>query len=598
MKNFSISQQILTEVNNFRTQKVRLVQGGGDKGGTIRYLKAQSDEYLFSQYQTIALIDLYWNSQFENGIRDNNGNRKLFLNTGKFRSEVSSKQLDLDTKNFRFIPDDYADPWLAYFLQKDFKEWAKDNDFGDMVNDCVDAFPRYGTVVLKKVEKTTKFLPLQNLICEQTADSLQTASHVIELHNDMRRWEIDEMEKEGDWDTTDLKMGYDDSITVYERYGYVPLKWYKEHIGKKETVEAGDENTFIDCVAIVACDLGSLKTAKKSEHVFFVEKIKERPYLEAHWARQHGRWLGIGVMEDQFENQRAKNMLVNILRRSLQWSSKRLWQSASADMAAKNLASDYKDGTVLEVGAQGELKEVNITSKNNPDVQGLLDQFEKNSDQKAFTYEVATGESLPSGTPFRLGVVLSEAANSYFNLKREKLGLFLNKAINEFQVPEFLKDMASEDKIIQFFSGEPGFDVVKEAAMQTVKTAAVNASLLSGNPAGNSVVEEALSLFEGVPVLPFLREKLAYKDAKHRYDLLSVDENIDIKQKLQTLQTLYQIFLQAGDPRAEKVLQKLSALGGETVDAFGKNPATMAQKTLGKGTPSPVAPDNAATPVG
>lgn len=586
MINFSIGTQIENEIRDFLNKKVRLASTQDLQNDAVRYGKTEPKGYYFNQAETLSLIDLYYNSKFESGPTDKNNQRKIFLNVGKFRSEVSSKQIELDTKNGKFFPTDYADPWAAIFMQKDFQDWAKDSYFGELLNDCVEKFPKYGSVVLKKVGKEIKFVPLQNLKNEQTAESLQTAKFVIEEHPDMSPWEMSEMEG---WNMEGLNLRFDQTMTVYERYGYVPLKWLKEI--NEEKIEEGDEYKFVS--AMVICGKKPSNSKQNAGwHVFFAQERAERPYWEAHWVKQHGRWLGLGVMEDLIENQEAKNIIVNLIRKKLHWAAKVIGMSANENMAAKNLVRDVKDGEVLEVGPQGEIKLLEFPNRNTSEFQQFLNEFEKNSDQKAFTYEVATGEQLNSGTPFRLGVLLSSATNSFFDGKRERLGLLLERVVNECLVPQFLMDMGNKDKVLSLFPSESGLDVVLEATMNFVRAEAARLSILSGQPVDATALIQAVSPFEAANALFFNRKANYYKNLGSSFIFQFTNEAVDTQSKLESLKSLFTLFAQRGDPRAEKVLQKIAAISGESLAQFG---APQMQQTTTPPSPTP-APAGAPVP--
>jgi hypothetical protein len=585
MQNFSIGFQIEKEINDFRTKKIRLASMAEGHEATIRYLGKDEGGYFFNQTDTLSIIDLYWNSQFENGPTDRLGQQKIFMNVGKFRTQVASKQIAIGTKDFKFYPEDYQSPWVSIFMQKDFKEWSKESYFANIINDCEDNFPKYGTIVLKKVSRELKFVPLQNLINEQTADSLETAAYVIEEHPSMSMWEVKTMKG---WNTTGLSMRFDETMDVHERYGYVPLKWLKE--ANSELPAEGDDTTYVDSLVICGKARDS-KNSKNNYHVFFAGQISSRPYREEHYDRQHGRWLGMGVMEDLVQNQKAKNIIVNLQRRSLHWSSKVIAQSANQDIAAKNLVKDVSDGEILEVGANGAITKVDLASRNQGEFQQVLNEWERNSDQKAFTYEVATGEGMPSGTPFRLGVILSNAVNSYFGKKKEKLGLFLKQAISDFLIPQFIKDMSNEDRVLAMFSDEAGFEILKKAAMDFVRSETMRISLLSGKAVDATMVEQAVQPFQEVQTLFFKLSKMTYQEAKFKFDFTVTGEEIDLKTRLDTLGTLYMSLLKGGDPRAEKVLERIATLSGESMAGFG-SPAPMggglpARTTPGGALPQP-----------
>lgn len=579
MTSFSIYGQIQKEIEDFKYTKIHIA--GIPEGEQARYLTTQTKGYQFSQYETLNLIDLYYNSKFETGNIDSEGQRKLFLNICAFRSDVASKMIDLDTKDFVFIPDDEGSKWGAYFISKEFKDWARQNYFGDFINELVENYPRYGTIVVKKVGKKLERIPLRKLMNQQDADSLQTATYVIETHEKMT---LNDMKKYPDWDTSGLDMEFGETTTVYERYGSVPRSYYEEYSGKKTQ---GDPDDAIDVLAVC-----TLKQDEKGNEdggsILFMEAIDERPYLEVHWKRQDGRWLGIGEVENQFENQISRNMLANLRRRALLWSSKKVFQSPD-DTIARNLVRDVKDGDVIRIMPNGNITQVDMASREVGEFQSAEQMWEQNSDQKSFTFEVATGEALPSGTPFRLGVVLANAVNSHFGLKREKLGLFLKKLVVEYVFDIFKKEN-SKAHTLTIFGDESGMAELKNVAIENEFNNQVWKAYLSNEPMPDPIalkqsIEQSYNakthMFIDIP-------DRFYDDIKHHIELVITGEEVDVASKIGTYTTLYQSLVQQGDPRAEQVLAKIASFTGENLDSSigKKQPAPPQQAQVAQHQPS------------
>lgn len=583
MVNFSLGKQIDKELDDFASAKIQIAAPKGE-GSSVRFGIKKNNGYYFNQGDTLTLLDLYYNSQFENGKKDKEGNQRIFLNVGKFRSDVASKQIDIDTKEFLFEPDDYADPWTAFFMQKDFREWVKDTDFPDLVNEVVDALPRYGTVVCKKIGNNIVFVPLQTIKNQQNARSLKEASYVIEEHEDMEFWEIMAMPN---WNKEGLSMKFGDKSCVYERYGYVPLSWYKAKKGL--TVQAGDEKQVIYVMAI-AMRVPKSTLNPDGWHVLYVNKT-ECPYREVHWSRQFGRWLGIGIIEDLLPNQIAKNIIVNLQRKSLQWAGKRIFQSTTTDMVAMNLVKDVPDGGVLEVGQGGTISRIDLGSRDGSEFNQFLSEFEQNADQRAFTYEASLMNMGGGATSFRIGALLTQVAQAYFDLKKEKVGLFFRTIIMEFKIPKFIQDMGDAERNVQMFSGEPGFEALKAASIEWVKGEAIRISLLNGHSVDPAKVADITSPFSVAHKLLYGLPKSAYKNAKYKFNLDITQEGIDLKGKLQTLQMLYQMWAARGDPRAESVAARMAALSGENIAVFGSPaPVNPQLPPPNAAAPTPVAP--------
>lgn len=570
MEGFSIFNQIKKELQEFKDEKIYIA--GTDNSENARYLLRENRGYFFSQYDTVNLIELYYNSKFETGAIDSEGQRKLFLNICAFRSDVASKMIDLDTKDFVFIPEDNSSKWGAWFIQKEFKDWARESYFGEFLNDLVESYPKYGTLVVKKVGKKLERVPLRTLVNQVDAKDLKTATHVIEVHQNMTK---QDMQKYKGWDIKDVILPFGQKTTVYERYGFVPAEFYYAQMNK--ACPESEKGTVMDCLTITT--LAQNKKGDPTGAILFCEQVKDRPYLEVHWKRQDGRWLGIGEVENQFENQISRNMIANLRRRALLWSSKKIFQSSDVDIA-KNLIKDVKDGDVMTIMPNGNITQIDMASREIGEFQSTEEIWEKNSDQKSFTYEVATGESLPSGTPFRLGVVLSNAVNSHFQMKREKLGLFLKKIVTEFVYPIFKKENSAAH-IITVFGTEDGITDLKKAAAELIFNTAVKDSLIQGVPImGDSVamkqqIEEQFKmqshLFIDIP-------DDFYDNVQHHVELTITGEEIDTASKIASYTTLYQSLVQSGDPRAPQILDKIMSLSGDTLESvIGILPPVPAQ---------------------
>lgn len=573
-KNFDIFGQIGKEIRDFKQDQIRIA--GSQNNEDARFLRKENKGYFYNQYETLNLIDLYYNSKFETGAIDSEGQRKLFLNICAFRADVASKMIDLDTKDFIFIPDEESSKWLSYFITKEFKSWARKNYFGELINEFVERFPKYGTVVSKKVGKEIVNVPLRNLINQQDAKDLQTASHVIEIHEKMS---LDEMQAFPDWNTEGLDLSFGETKTVYERYGTVPTPWFEKQTGTK--VASGKSTVE----AVVICTLTEKKGKKDNEYtgtILFCEQVKKRPFQEAHWKRQDGRWLGIGEVENLFENQISRNMLANMRRRALLWSSKKIFQSPD-ESVSKNLIRDVKDGEVLRIMPNGNITQVDMATRSIGEFQAAEQVWEENSNQKAFTYDAATGQTPPSGTPFRLQVMVSNAVASHFDLKREKLGMFFKRMIVE-NVYDIFKKENSKAHTVAVFGTEEGMDNLRKV-YSTVEF-------------NSRIYQWALSDSNDIPNFELLKQAIdeehkektglfveipdnAYDQAKNHVELTITGEEINTEAEIGTLTTIYQSMVASGDPRAEQVLSRIMSLTGKTLEAtIGAKPQQQPQQQL------------------
>jgi len=582
---FNIYAQIHKELDDFFTEKIKIA-GTKQEGESVRYLSKQSKNYEFSQWETINLIDLYYNSKFESGALDSENQRKIFLNICRFRADVASKQIDLDVKNFNYVPTDGGSKSAIFgcdFMSREFRDWAKENYFGEYLNTNVEKFPRYGWVVSRKIKGGVEDVPLQILRNQQDAECLNKASFVILEHAKMTRSEMEDMPA---WKTDELKIKGNETADVFERYGKVPRALLNEFKGMP--VSNDDWDDWVEAVAI--CTAEKNTEGKYNGNILYLEESDRDEFEEERWARQHGRLMGIGEIENQIENQVGANIAFNLFRRQLLWSSKKIFQSMD-DGIAKNLVRDVKDGTVLQVGVNGQITQVDMGNRALADFNAFNAILEKNSDQKSFTYEVATGESLPSGTPFRLGVVLSNAVNSHFDLKREKLGLFMKRVVEKFVEPEF-KKAVNREHILSLFSDEEGFEALKQIVRIDNENRIIKDELLAGRMPNIDKIKQDVEreLNSSRFISAHLNEEF-YDSFESRLTLTITGEEIDLPKKIETLTNLYTQLAQRQDPRADKILKRILAYAGENFDVLvGIEPAQQQIPQQQQAIPSPVQP--------
>lgn len=560
-KEFDIYSQLQDELSDFE-ENITIASTKKEKKDQVRNAKKQDSGYQFNQRDVLNKIDLYTNDTFVSGQEDNQGRRKLFLNIISFRVDVATKQTDLDVKDFLFIPEDNGSVWGSYIMGREFKDWAMDNDFSDLINDLNEDRNKYGTAVLKDTSDGLERICVTKLINEQQAESLETADYVIEPHE----MDYDELREFPDWDLSGLNIEFGQEVKIYERYGKVPRSFFLKQKNRADEIEEEDYIRGVDTMAIIAED----STDKgKDGRLLFIEKVNERPYMETHFEKVEGRWLGKGVAEKQFENQMAANMTANMQRRSLDFSSKKIFQTTDSNIA-DNLLTRVQDGQVLEL-EDGEIAQVNTSSQSLPDFQQHQQTWKQNSDKKAFTFEAATGESMPSGTPFRLGAILSKSVNSHFNRKREELGNFFRNVTRDFILPTFKKDKRKKHTMT-FFAGEAGVsklaqEIAEQEAQKRIKEELLKGNLLDPRQAKQEVREELLSQDEIFMEIP----DGFFDKIKAKTDIVLTGESENVSSRISTLKTNFQLLQKQGDPRAQKVLEKINALAGENMSVIAGN---------------------------
>lgn len=564
----NIYSKIDKAVEFFDTQTVNVI-GDTDKGTGV---------YAFSQKQLLVDIDMAINSIYKGGNYDKQGHRKLYLNKVRFYLSVANKNTDIDTGNLVLSPADYGDSnvWSVWFLNRQFRRWIKDEGFASIINEAINDFNQYGSFVLKQVGRDINRVPLRNLKNDQTSKTLmlgiQGGTPLIEEHN------YSYMQMAEYKDTWTIGDYFEGKRKIYESYLYVSRKDYletKKSLDEEYSeVNYSDDKSYDNDMIMVMCIYqpesmdSKYKCGKK---VLFIEEVKEIPYTECHDDKQDNRWIGRGEVEKQLENQLASNLSVNLRLKSMKKASVDIYQT-QGDSVAKNLITTVDDGEVLQVGLGGTISRIDNTSRAQADYTGNDQVWDDNSQKQAFSFESATGEGFSSGTPFRLGAMLSNSVMGYFDLKKEKIGLslidmFFSKLLTVFQ-------KSAKDDLVAISQSEAGFNNIKNLFIEMYT--GQNYADLALNPKYfemesvptkeqiQQIVELQLSkspyLFIDVP-------KEIYKYAKANINFEITGEGVSPGDS-ESLTTLYTAMVQSGDPRATQLLDVILASKGKNLAAI------------------------------
>lgn len=279
------------------------------------------------------------------------------------------------------------------------------------------------------------------------------------------------------------------------------------------------------------------------------------------------------------------------------YGSKKIWQTAS-QMVKSNLVKEVADGAVLEVGQNGELKQVDMSTRSLPDFNADDQLWEQNSNQRGFTFEAATGESMPSGTPFRLGVLLSDAVSTHFQQMKEKFGLFLIRSYFNQVIPIFKKD--TKEHTIQILGSEEGAEHFIECLRSHYVWTEFKDMLLKGNvPDVEKINNGAMQYLKSIKYHFVDVMRGYYDDAKFHMELDITGQAIDTKTELETMKTVFQTVGSnpgiLADPNMMRLLELMVSRTGKTMKEWVGNIKPVAP-AVPPGTPVAPGQGNAQTP--
>ena len=523
--------------------------------------------YYYSQRLTLEAVDLACASKYRTGEIDSEGKVKTFLNIVNFHADVSINQIGVNTSNYILEPTNNDLRWAVFFMDKKFKEWSDENSYDDIIDELTDDYARKGSCVVKKIKNGVERVPLRTLRNSIKAKSLEWAARnggYVVIENEMS---YNMMKRYPNWKITGLDKTK--TYNVFERYALIPRAVLNNFKG----IEVKDEDweDLICCQQILVPDTASFKHSNKdnsSGTIAFIEEIVDEigefPLEEAHYRKIDGRWLGEGEVEKQLQNQISRNFTANMRRRGILWGAKKIFQSTDDDVA-KNLLIEVKDGAVLKVKQNGAVTQVNTASQHAGDYVADDNAVKENSQQISFSFDVASGGTMPSNTPFRLGAILEAAVSKYFKRKQDTLSNFLKRSFFDQLVPIFQKQMREKHTLRYSVSDEQYEDALKGMA-DVHANDIITREWLKSNFVTREFVQTKVE--EELRKSPYIFWDIPDGFYKNIHCVMRLNINEPIGADIETLTSLYQSMMQKGDPRADRVLKAILSKKGQNIDAI------------------------------
>lgn len=392
--------------------------------------------YIFNQIEALKMIERLYNSKFKTGAYDPQGFRKFFYNIVKPTCDIATKFIDLDTRDILLTPEHSNDELRVFLMQRRLKQWLKDADFGITLNELTQVLPKDGHFVLKKSKDGWKLVPLLNIRNNPAAKGLVTGDFA-ELYS-MNHQEMLEM----NWMPSELlQRGEMEEYVIYDCFTRNAKGWKREvkaDLWSKKRAGGGMVRSVESEVNYQGNDwLGSI--------VVFEEQVKKHNYRELKWEDVPGRAMGRGYVEYLEDNQIARNETENLERKSHAFHSTPLLQTRDEEIAGKNVLN-YQPGDILR--AASEISPIANEARNLPQFQETRQNWDSNTERKTFTSDITTGASLPSRTPLGVANLQASLATSFFERKREEIGLFLKRLLLDDIIPNFKSDTALEHTMV------------------------------------------------------------------------------------------------------------------------------------------------------
>lgn len=522
------------------------------------------DGFSFNHFATLNKIYLYQNNQYASGNYDSKGNRKWFFPLHEHRCYNFDKNLDIDLANILLVSrkrDDEFRNWLAHNI---IYQELKKISFSTKINEIVQAYSRIGNVVVKQDDDNIfRQVDLRNLYfadysVESLEDTLTIEKHTYSQSDLLAMkgvWNNVEQaitlcaikDKPKNSDTPATKTGeyIEPYYEIFETYGEMPESFIKKD---------GDPSKYKKYQHI--CAIGENGV---SVDLFQSEWNKKKPYKELHLGAYKGTWLRDGVISLLFDLQERYNEVNNQISNSMRLS-KKLYTTSKKEKLLQNAMVDLDDGDVIE----GDLQRVDDTEINMSAWNAERAFINKAADDICNSYEILTGDSMPSNMPYRLGALVNSNANKLFDFLREKLSIFLTEILSEWADKNLRKALKSKEftKIInkpEYIAAYNKYMVDWELAKFLTK-AAENGEIVFYEDIQNlkPIIEQSIvqNKKKEMPIPQGL-----FDDFQYDFDIVISGENYNKQSVMETGSNLLQV-LGANSPASKSIINKLTTLAG------------------------------------
>lgn len=535
----------------------------------------------FNFYENIRKIEFFTNSKYMSGQKDRRGKLKPFYNIINFRVNIATRATDLDTKDIQIVSDEPQYNGLSFLLQKEVSNWMKDVNYAKLLNEMGYIRAKYGGVMLKKYiceeggedQIKLEIVDWRNTTC----DPVNPTNWVIERH-----WMSagDLYKKIGVWGGVETAIelankAKDGRLEIYESYACMP---------------DGDDYKYQTHIVFFN---------KKKVEILFHEKHNEDKYKYLPWETVSGR-MGRGVVEDGFEAQQWVNDAIIKEKEAMELGSKLIFKSTDHKIQ-NNILTDLDNGQILKITQGTDLSLVNTITNALPEFSNLVKAWDEQYERISSTFSAITGETMPSGTPFRAVAIQNQEATSMFDYRREEMGIFQVEIFTDWIIPFLLKRFNRKHILASEFSPEE-LQALDESFANYRATNQAKEIILSGKLVFSEdfsdfvdTIKELNSKQKNVRFIDI--PKGMYKNWKPRVTIITTGEN---KNKAIVLESLNNILLTVAkapqiltDSTLAKIFGKILELSGSGLSpiSLGKpQQPTQLPKQVAPNQPQPIAP--------
>ena len=493
-----------------------------------------SENNYFEQRALTRIIDLYTHSK----LADSNDPSIIFYNIINQALNVADRKTDIDFRDIRLHNNDEA---LKYLLNAANVEFADDHQMPEVLNDMVESYNKYGTVVLKAIKRGTKtnilyVVPFSSFMNDQnnfdSAPQVEIQSTTLQylkqntLYDQevVNALETSIMERSQNYQPDMFK------VIVKEMHGYLPARYVEEGAeGMRQQMH-------------VVADWNGQKW------VLYSGFEKSSPYLFAVRKKVPNRAAGMGVAEEMIQAQIVSNELANLMIEQLRATAKIVYQSSDAELDGLAL-QEVDNLSVIAHEEGGAITQVSTNPTSFVALQSYMRQWGNQAKEQSSANDISLGKNLTSGTPFASAELLSNEADGTFDYHREKLEIFIRKLYKEKLIEMLIPYFNTSSAITDLLDGTQLRDFYYFVADKLANKRILDGLLesietLTPLPDQAELAREIYRDIKGTTLGVVMDEKMSDARIVDKTRVYITAESDIIQQELDNLNRLYQVVAQ------------------------------------------------------
>lgn len=412
----------------------------------------------WSMHDTLETITAYLNSRFTTGANDSLGRPKPFFNIVTAATNIWYRATDIDRKDIRFVPTKMSNTGLVFIANVLLQNWMNESGFGTFLNQWGRALAAYGSSVVEFTEKgddlIAEVIAWNRVICDPVDfEALPRIKKIYKTPAQLRKITaynkaivkelIEAQQPRNNLDGQQID-NQSEFIELYEIKGDLPLALLMEAQGQKPN--ESDWETYVFQMHTISYVKD--KDGKYSDFTLFSGRLPRDPQMITHMIEEDGRTLAIGAVEYLFTAQWMANHTMKQWKDQMDLSSKLVFQTADKFFVGRNVINAIESGDIMIHEDGKPLELLPNEGHDITNLQAFAGQWRVLGQELTSTPDALRGNTLPSGTPYALGNLLSQNASSLFEIMTENKGLAIEEMIKRYVIPHIKKKLAHKEQIV------------------------------------------------------------------------------------------------------------------------------------------------------